>query len=92
MCKLICNCLYRFFMCRSAFDYYYITSKQYTKIHGYRLEIPRCYIIFLKDSLIVRKIGISCEVIECLFFPLFIILLCSSNKMHHAPFISMNIF
>ncbi|MCZ6943040.1 hypothetical protein EJ131_21455 [Bacillus mycoides] len=75
-------------MCRSAFDYYYITSKQYTKIHGYRLEIPRCYIIFLKDSLIVRKIGISCEVVEVCFFSLLSILLCSSNRIHYSLFIS----
>ncbi|PFH71629.1 hypothetical protein COI61_25280 [Bacillus cereus] len=65
---------------------------QYTKIHAIELEIPRCCIRFLYNSIIVRKIGISCEVVKCLFFPLFIILLCSSNKMHHAPFISMNIF
>lgn len=47
---------------------------------------------FLFNLLIVREIGISCEVVKCLFLPFFIILLCSSNKMHHAPFISINIF
>ncbi|MDR4170675.1 hypothetical protein COE04_30245 [Bacillus cereus] len=70
----------------------YIDTYQYTRIHAIELEIPRCFISFLYNSIIVRKIGISCEVVRCLFFPLFIILLCSSNKMHHAPFISMNIF
>lgn len=70
----------------------YIATYQYTKIHAIDLEIPKYGIRFLFNYLIVRKIGISCEVIKCLFFPFFIILLCSSNKMHHAPFISINIF
>lgn len=70
----------------------YISTYQYTEINAIELEIPKYCIRFLFKSYIVRKIGISCEVVGCLFFPLFIILLCSSNKMHHAPFISMNIF
>ncbi len=40
----------------------YIDTYQYTKIHAIELEIPRCFISFLYNSIIVRKIGISCEV------------------------------
>lgn len=71
---------------------YYIGVYKYAKTDASDLEIARHCIRFLYDYHILRKIGISCEVIKCLFSPLFIILLCSSNKMHHEPFISMNIF
>ncbi|PDZ92960.1 hypothetical protein COO14_21535 [Bacillus toyonensis] len=65
---------------------------QYTKINAIELKPPKYCIRVLFNFIIVRKIGISREVIRCLFSPFFIILLCSSNKMHHAPFIRMNIF
>lgn len=63
-----------------------------TKIYAHELEIPRYGIRFLYNHLSIRKIGISCEVVRCLFFPLFTILLCSSNKMYYSPVISKNIF
>lgn len=60
-------------MGNSAFDYSYIKYElcgvyKYTKIHVIELEIPRCVIRILYNPLIVRKIGISCEVVRCLFF------------------------
>lgn len=41
----------------------YIDTYPYTEIHAIELEIPKCCIRFLFIHLIVRKIGISCEVI-----------------------------
>ncbi len=84
-------------MSNSSFDNSYIKYElygvyKYTKIYAFELEIPRCCIRFLYNYLIVRKIGISCEVVKRLFFLLFTILLCSSHQMHHSPLISMNIF
>lgn len=40
----------------------YIDTYQYTEIHANELEIPKYCIRFLFIHLIVRKIGISCEV------------------------------
>lgn len=40
----------------------YIDTYQYTEIHAIELEIPKYCIRFLFIYLIVRKIGISCEV------------------------------
>lgn len=54
----------------------YIDTYQYTEIHVIELKIPKYCIRFLFIYLIVRKIGISCEVIQSLFFSFFIILLC----------------
>lgn len=48
---------------------YFIGVYKYTKTHGYDPEIPRNCIRFSCGYLIVRKIGISCEVVMCLFFP-----------------------
>lgn len=38
---------------------------QYTEMHDTELEIPKYYIRFLFIHLIVRKIGISCELVVC---------------------------
>lgn len=46
----------------------YIDSYQYTEIHEIELEIPKYCIRFLFIHLIVRKIGISCELVICFFF------------------------
>lgn len=51
--------------------YSHIPMYQYTKIHVIELEIPKYGIRFLFNYLIVRKIGISCEFVGCLFFPFF---------------------
>lgn len=48
----------------------YIDTYQYTEIHAIELEIPKYCIRFLFIYLIVRKIGISCEVVS-VRFPLF---------------------
>lgn len=48
----------------------YIDTYQYSEIHAMELEIPKYYISFLFKHLIVRKIGISCEVAS-MFFPLY---------------------
>lgn len=45
---------------------------QYTVIHANELEILKCCIRFSFAHIIVRKNGISCEVLRCLFFRLFI--------------------
>ncbi|PFX61607.1 hypothetical protein COL36_10380 [Bacillus wiedmannii] len=50
----------------------YIGTYQCTEIHAIELEIPKDCIRFLFNFLIVRKIGISCEVLKCCFFTLFI--------------------
>ncbi|PFI01006.1 hypothetical protein COI67_28300, partial [Bacillus cereus] len=42
----------------------YIATYQYVKIHAKKLEIPKYGIRFLFNHLIVRKIGISCEVLN----------------------------
>lgn len=46
----------------------YIDTYQYAEIHANKLEIPKYYIRFLFMYLIVRKIGISCEVVSVYFF------------------------
>lgn len=46
----------------------YIDTYQYTEIHAMELEIPKYGIRFLFIYLIVRKIGISCEVVNLSFF------------------------
>lgn len=43
----------------------YMDTYQYTEIHALELEIPKYCIRFLFTHLIVRKIGISCEVVIC---------------------------
>lgn len=63
----------------------YIDTYQYTEIHAIELEIPKYCIRFLIIYLIVRKIGISCEVIS-VCFPTFI------KVSYTLPFISTNIF
>lgn len=45
----------------------YMDTYQYTEIHALELEIPKYCIRFLFTHLIVRKIGISCEVVTCFF-------------------------
>ena len=45
----------------------YIDTYQYTEIHEIELEIPKYFIRFLFIYPIVRKIGISCEVISVYF-------------------------
>lgn len=45
----------------------YIDTYQYTEIHAIELEIPKYCIGFLFTHLIVRKIGISCEVLSVYF-------------------------
>ncbi|PGB31814.1 hypothetical protein COF44_29530 [Bacillus toyonensis] len=45
----------------------YIDTYQYTEIHEIELEIPKYFIRFLFIHPIVRKIGISCEVISIYF-------------------------
>ncbi|PGB66602.1 hypothetical protein COM12_14825 [Bacillus wiedmannii] len=45
----------------------YIATYQYTKIHVIELEIPKYGIRFLFNYIIVRKIGISCEVVVCFY-------------------------
>lgn len=45
----------------------YIETYQYTEIHAIELEIPKYCIRFLFIYLIVRKIGISCEVVSDYF-------------------------
>ncbi|PFB74593.1 hypothetical protein CN286_27515 [Bacillus anthracis] len=51
----------------------YIVTYQHTKIHAIELEIPKDCIRFLFNFLIVRKIGISCEVVKCCFFSFYIV-------------------
>lgn len=41
----------------------YIDTYQYTESHAIELEIPKYCIRFLIIHLIVRKIGISCELV-----------------------------
>ncbi len=48
----------------------YIATYQYTKINAIDLEIPKYGIRFLFNYLIIRKIGISCEVIVCFYIHL----------------------
>ncbi|PEO58385.1 hypothetical protein COM25_10555 [Bacillus wiedmannii] len=45
----------------------YIDTYQYTEIYAIELEIPKYCIRFLFIHLIVRKIGISCEVLSYFF-------------------------
>lgn len=52
----------------------YIAAYQYTKTYAIELEIPKHGIRFIFKYLIVRKIGISCEV--CVFFIRLILLPC----------------
>lgn len=41
----------------------YIDTCQYTEIHANEIEIPKHCVRFLFIYLILRKIGISCEVV-----------------------------
>ncbi|PFX64862.1 hypothetical protein COL35_24595 [Bacillus toyonensis] len=50
----------------------YIGTYQCVKINVIQLKAPKYCIRFLYNCTIVRKIGISCEVLKCLFFCLFI--------------------
>ncbi|PGG78700.1 hypothetical protein CON73_30960 [Bacillus toyonensis] len=50
----------------------YIGTYQYDKINVIELKPPKYCIRVLYKRVIVRKIGISCEVSKCLFFCLFI--------------------
>lgn len=43
----------------------YIKTYQYAEIHAVKLEIPKYCIIFIFIHLIVRKIGISRELVVC---------------------------
>lgn len=45
----------------------YMDTYQYTEIHALELEIPKYCIRFLFTHLIVRKIGISCELVIYFF-------------------------
>lgn len=47
----------------------YIDTYQYAETHASKLEIPKYCIRFLFIHFIVRKIGISCEVLSVCFFP-----------------------
>ncbi|MDF9609692.1 hypothetical protein P5929_27005, partial [Bacillus cereus] len=49
----------------------YIDTYQYTELHDNELEIPKYRIRFLFIHLIIRKIGISREVVRCLFLHFF---------------------
>lgn len=49
----------------------YMNTYKYTETHAVELEIPKYCIIFLFTHLIVRKIGISCEVVSLKFFQFF---------------------
>lgn len=44
-----------------------MNTYKYTETHAVELEIPKYCIIFLFTHLIVRKIGISCEVVSDYF-------------------------
>ncbi|PFC74911.1 hypothetical protein CN290_10940 [Bacillus cereus] len=46
----------------------YMGTYQYTKINAIELKSPKYCIRVLYKCIIVRKNGISCEVMECLFF------------------------
>lgn len=48
----------------------YISTYQYTEIHAIEIEIPKYCVRFLFIHLTVRKIGISCEVVNDYFFTL----------------------
>lgn len=48
----------------------YIGTLKHTKIYATKLEIPRRYYLILYKYFIVRKIGISCEVVNDYFFTL----------------------
>jgi len=49
----------------------YIGTLKHTKIYATKLEIPRRYYLILYKYFIVRKIGISCEVVSLKFFQFF---------------------
>ncbi|PGQ50479.1 hypothetical protein COA20_02380 [Bacillus thuringiensis] len=63
----------------------HMDTYQYTEMHDMELEIPKYCIRFLFINLIVREIGISCEVVS-VCFPAFI------KVSYTLPFISTNIF
>lgn len=46
----------------------YINTYQYMKTHVAELEIPKYCSIFLFTYIIIRKIGISCELVVCCLF------------------------
>ncbi|PFJ90146.1 hypothetical protein COJ11_22045 [Bacillus cereus] len=64
----------------------YIDTYQYTEIHAIELEIPKYCIRFLFIYLIVRKIGISCEVVFCFYIHLPFSI--HSNRIHCSLFVS----
>lgn len=49
----------------------YIDTYQYAEIHAIKFEIPKYCIRFLFIQFIIRKIGISREVVRCLFLHFF---------------------
>lgn len=49
----------------------YIGIYLYAKINVIRHNIPKYCIRFLYKLIIIRKNGISCEVLNCLFLPLY---------------------
>ncbi|PEJ59365.1 hypothetical protein CN906_29010 [Bacillus toyonensis] len=63
----------------------YIGTYQYAKINIIELKPPKYCIRVLYKRIIVRKNGISCEVLKCLFLPLY-------KCIIHFPFVIMNIF
>ncbi|PFB74623.1 hypothetical protein CN273_31080 [Bacillus thuringiensis] len=69
----------------------YIDTYQYTEIHANEIEIPKHCVIFLFIYLILRKIGISCEVVRFLFYLLLLKPLCSSNRSFYEKVIFQSI-
>ncbi len=69
----------------------YMDTYQYAEINAYELEIPKHCIRFLFIHLIVRKIGISCEIVRCLFYLLLLKPLCSSNRSFYEKVIFQSI-
>ncbi|PGL44702.1 hypothetical protein CN914_28765 [Bacillus thuringiensis] len=57
----------------------YMDTYQYTEMYANKLEIPKYCIGFLFTHLIVRKIGISCEVYMLTLHPS----LCSRNIIYY---------
>lgn len=58
---------------------------QYTKINAIELKSPKYCSRVLYKRIIIRKNGISREVLKCLFLPLY-------KCIVHFPFVIMNIF
>lgn len=58
---------------------------QYREIHANELEIPKYYIRFLFIHLIVRKIGISCEIqVEYCLYVLYMLIVQSAFHFIHT--------